>query len=374
MDQRDVFVVVDGNSVAHRAWHAYRRSGLTDSAGRDVTVRYGFCTLLVAVLDKVVERYGRSPMGVLVAFDAPGNWRRQEYPDYKAQRPPTDPELRRQLDELPGVLDTLGVTSFSIHGFEADDVCASAAAAATAAGGQCVVVTSDRDAVSLVDDTVIMLRLGNGMNNATWLDPAAVETTFGVPPQRYLLLAALRGDTSDNLAGVKGVGPQKAAALAARFGSFDDMLAAPQDVATLAGPRSVAALAESAESVRRNLHLMAVRRDLDVPVLDSGLRMSAEELYGAAQKLELPGLAHRISIAFSAGGTTVPALEVDVAWPGTVVPVRTLFDHFEEGSAEAGHDELFGAEPVPHRGVTDGDTSDRNHLSSGGSVPHFDSF
>jgi 5'-3' exonuclease len=322
----NILLVIDGNSVAHRAWHAYKRLALTDNSGVDVTVRYGFCALLAAVVDKVCDRYQQGPTGVVVAFDAPGNWRRAEHPAYKAQRPETDPELRRQLAELPEVLTSFGVTTCSITGFEADDVCASAAAAATAAQWRCVVATSDRDALALVSEHVSMLRLGNGIDNATWLTPADVETTFGVPPERYLLMAAMRGDASDNLAGVAGVGPAKAAALASRYDSLDSMLADLDGVAELVGQRKAAAVVDAADNIRRNVHLMGVARDLPVDVDACTLSMPAEEIYARAQQWDLPSVAGRLSIALAAP-VRYPSREACLFEPHEpLIVARTLFD------------------------------------------------
>lgn len=265
-----VALVVDGNSLAHRAFHAYGRAGMVDSHGRPQEVCYGFTRLLGAVCDKVREHHGRLD-SVLVAFDSKVNRRRQTDPGYKASRPPTDASLLGQLTRLTALLGAMGVRVEVHEGWEADDVCASAVREATSAGWRAVVCTSDRDALALVGDACQVLQLRNGMDTARFLAPADVAEHYGVDPSRYPLMAALRGDPSDDLPGVPGLGPKKAAALASRFATLDDMLVDPAGVRDVVGPSAASKLAEFRRAVERNLALMGLNDQLPTAMCTAGL-------------------------------------------------------------------------------------------------------
>lgn len=261
-------LVVDGPSLAHRAYHAYLARGFRDPDGRPVWAIYGFLALLVGVIDRV------GPDAVLVGFDdRQASARRDRYPEYKAGRGERDEDLHVQLDQLPGLLAELGVATMTPPALEADDVLASAAAAAEAAGWRCTLATSDKDAFGLITDAVTVLRLVSGLDNAVVMTPAALEVKLGVTPGQYRDFCALVGDKSDNLPGVAGIGPVKAAQLLAAVGSLDAALDA-EGRPTMAAVEAIGkgyagklAAAGAAEAIARN-------RDLMAPVL--GLRFDLE--------------------------------------------------------------------------------------------------
>ena len=282
-----VLLAVDGNSLAHRAFHAY---------GAEMA-HYGFIALLAAVCDRA------APERLVVGFDCRvASWRRDRYTDYKSQRAAKDPALSALLDDAPLLLTDLGIHVMCVEGWEADDVVGSAAAAAEAAGWRCVVATSDRDAFALVSETTTVLRLRSGMDNALEITPWSLRDDVGVGPEQYLEFSALRGDTSDNLRGIPGFGPSRAATLLRAFPTVDAAAADP------IGCRSVLGrpwgqvllddLADPSTSVfRRNVELMAIRRDLPLD-LDACRRRSTP--LHLAQRLaawDLRGLDTRLALA-----------------------------------------------------------------------------
>jgi 5'-3' exonuclease len=208
-------LAVDGNSLLHRSFHSGARTGFRTADGRPMWAVRGLLSQLAAAVDRTCAD------AVVVGFDDRA-WsvRRERWPTYKAHRVAKPATLEQQLDAAVHVLRDMGVVVAVPPGLEADDVLASAAAYARRVGVCTVVATSDRDSFSLIDDNTRMLRILNGGVEASpMLDPQRLEMVTGVRPDQYLDLAALRGDASDNLPGVAGIGPKSAARLLAEFGS-----------------------------------------------------------------------------------------------------------------------------------------------------------
>lgn len=217
-----------------------------------------------------------TPDALVVGFDSrEHSIRRSDYPLYKAQRAEKHPDLAYQLEAAPALLAEAGITVVVRPGYEADDVLASAAALARRGGWRSTLVTSDRDAFALIDDTTSVLRvLNGGLDSSPVLTPGTLRVLCGVGPGQYRDLAALRGDTSDNLPGVTGIGGKTAARLLAAFGSLDDVYAALQDerapqVAQAIGEVLAARLLqdEAREAVERNRRLMVMHDGLRLPAL-----------------------------------------------------------------------------------------------------------
>ncbi len=215
-------LALDGNSLLHRAFHASAASGFRTPDGLPGWAVRGVLSQLVTAADRVCAD------AVVVGFDDPtASVRRERWPSYKAHRTPKPPALEVQLEVAVDALRGLGVQVVVPPGLEADDVLASAAAHAPTVGARTVVVTSDRDSFALIGEHTRMLRILNGGVDASpLLDPQRLVTLTGVRPEQYLDYAALRGDASDNLAGVPGFGPKTTARLLAALGSaraaFDD--------------------------------------------------------------------------------------------------------------------------------------------------------
>ena len=240
-----MLLAVDGNSLVHRSFHAQSHTGLRSRDGRPMWAVRGLLMQLVAA----VERIG--PDAVIVGFDDPGHsLRKQRWPHYKATRAEKLDTLVDQLAQAVDALRELGVAVIVPPGLEADDVLASVAAFAATVGARTVVMTSDRDAFALIDEHTRVLRIINGGVEASpLLTPERLVTMIGIRPEQYRDYAALRGDPSDNLPGVRGIGPKTAATLLAALGSaaaaFDDLAADGGQVSAAIGRAGRARLADS---------------------------------------------------------------------------------------------------------------------------------
>ena len=292
-------LVVDGNSVAHRAFHAYAADELTDAGGRPRGAVYGFLALLCGICDRV------SPDAVVVGFDSHGSSARKlRFPGYKAQRPDGDPALAMQMDDLACLLDRLGVAVLVPEGWEADDVLGSGAAAAEAGGWRAVLATSDRDSFGLVSETTTVLRLGSGLDRASEITPAVLASTVGVHPRQYVEFAALRGDTSDNLPGVPGVGAKRAAALLREYPTVAEAVGDPFGCRSVLGrPAGQALIDDLADPVAsiflRNVDLMTIRRDLPIDLETARPSATPDAIERHLLAWELPTLVRRVTIALS---------------------------------------------------------------------------
>ena len=285
-------LAVDGNSVTHRAFHAYH-------ATREGGTLYGFLALLSAICDVT------APDALVVGFDCRrGSQRRARWPAYKANRVEKDPALYEALDEVPTLLVELGVNVIVEPEWEADDVVGSAAAAAEAQGWRCVVATSDRDSFGLISDQTTVLRLRSGLGNAVLVDAARLRRDVGVAPEQYVEFSALRGDTSDNLPGIRGIGPAKAAALLAAFPSVAAAVADPIGCRSVLGKALgqllIDDLADAQQSVfHRNVELMTIRRDVPVNLEQCRPRLSVERISERLRAWDVAGLDGRLALALA---------------------------------------------------------------------------
>jgi DNA polymerase I len=304
-----VLLAVDGNSLAHRAFHAYGAVGLGDGSGADRSGLYGFLALLTALHDKT------SPDAVLVGFDCrEASVRKDRHPAYKANRPEKDPALSALLDLAPAILADVGVEVCVHPAWEADDVVGSAARAAEEAGWRCVVATSDKDAFNLISEATTVLRLKSGLDNAVEMTPARLRREVGVEPHQYVELAALRGDPSDNLKGVEGIGASRAKALLRAFPTVRDAVADPIGCRSVVGPGPGQALLDDlvdpARSVfLRNIDLMTIRRDLPIRFDACMVRSDAEDIAAALHGWGLGRLGARAAVAFAARPEPAPLPE-----------------------------------------------------------------
>jgi 5'-3' exonuclease len=263
---------LDGNSLLHRAYHAATMDGLLDQAGRPVWALRG----LIGYLARAAASL--RPDAVVVGFDCPhSSARKSDYAGYKAQRPDKPADLAEQIAGAPGLLRAAGVCTVVPPAYEADDVLASSAAYARRSGWRSVLMTSDRDAFALIDDTTSVLRVRNGgFDEAVLVGADDLPRLCGVQPWQYRDYAALRGDPSDNLHGVRRFGATTAARLLAAFGTVDAAWAAVDGgdlraVREAVGDLAAEQLREPAmrDLVDRNRRLMRMRSDLPVPDLDT---------------------------------------------------------------------------------------------------------
>ncbi|MEX2486040.1 MAG: 5'-3' exonuclease H3TH domain-containing protein [Nitriliruptoraceae bacterium] len=244
-------LLVDGNSLGHRAFHSTPDETVNDHA---VTMR--FVTMLTSV-------WWHGPYdGVFIAFDHPVNRRKVDVPEYKANRGDRNPTLSAGLDQIRGDLADLGVAVDCQHGAEADDLLAAAADACADRGWRCDVLSSDQDLIALVDPSTRLLRPRAHFTDLQVLDVAAVHAEYGVGPDCYPDVAALRGDPSDGLDGAVGVGAKTAARLVREYGSVAGVYDALANL-----PLALeSALRTARPLVERNLLLMAPIPHLEVDI------------------------------------------------------------------------------------------------------------
>ncbi len=270
-----VLLAVDGNSLIHRSYHARAHTGHRLDDGRPAWAVQGLLSQLAAAAQRSCAQL------VVVGFDDPvASLRRERWPSYKAQRPEKLATLVAQLEVATQALAELGVAVVVPAGLEADDVLASAAAYAPTAGLRTVLLSSDRDCFALVDESTRVLRLvDGGLSGSPMLDCRRLELIAGVRPTQYADLAALRGDPSDNLPGIRGVGPATAVRLLVEFGTaaavFEDAEAGGERVRRVVGAAMAARLAEpgSRAAWERNRAAMAMRTDVALgldPATDRG--------------------------------------------------------------------------------------------------------
>lgn len=220
MEPSQTFLVLDGNALLHRAWHAI--PPLTTRDGRVVNAAYGFTN----VIEKMLSIY--KPAYMAVAWDLPSaTFRHEVYDAYKAQREKKAEELYEQIPLIQEILAAYGIPSFSAEGFEADDVIGTIAKKNTDKGGiETLIVTGDRDALQLVNNTTKVIFFVKGLSEVKVYDAQAVEAKFGVTPTELVEMKALMGDSSDNLPGVPGIGEKGAAELVKKFGTVAGILRA----------------------------------------------------------------------------------------------------------------------------------------------------
>ncbi|GID92988.1 hypothetical protein Adi01nite_24000 [Amorphoplanes digitatis] len=267
-----LLLVLDGNSLVHRAYHAAAMDGLLDRAGRPVWALRG----LIGYIARAAAHL--RPAAVVVGFDCPeDSARRTDFPAYKAQRPVKSADLAEQIAGAPELLSAAGICTVVPPSYEADDVLASSAELARGQGWRSVLMTSDRDAFALIDDTTSVLRVRNGgFDEAVLVDQAGLVALYGIQSWQYRDYAALRGDPSDNLPGVRRFGSARAARLLAAFGTVEAAWAAidngdASSVREAVGAQAAEQLAAPAtrEIVERNRRLMRMRADLPMPDLSA---------------------------------------------------------------------------------------------------------
>ncbi|CAB4646500.1 unannotated protein [freshwater metagenome] len=252
-----LFLLLDGHSLAYRAFYALP-ADLATSSGQVTNAAYGFTSMLAKVVGDL------APDGVGVAFDTPAPTFRKEKDDsYKAGRKETPDLFRQQLPLIHQVLESLGIPIIEAPGFEADDVIATLATAAEAQGHDVIIVTGDRDSYQLVNDPHIkVLYNKRGVSDYALYDEAGILERTGVTPTQYPEYAALRGDPSDNLPGVPGIGEKTAAKLVNAYGDLDGIFANVHELP----PKQRTNLGEWEEQVRHNHDMSVLRRDVELSI------------------------------------------------------------------------------------------------------------
>ncbi|MCD0481552.1 DNA polymerase I [Streptacidiphilus sp. ASG 303] len=250
-------MLLDGHSLAYRAFYALPVENFTTTTGQSTNAVYGFASMLANTLRD------EAPTHAAVAFDVSRQtFRSERFPEYKANRSSAPDEFRSQVGLIGELLDAMRLPRMALEGFEADDVIATLATAASAEDFDVLIVTGDRDALQLVSDRVTVLYPTKGVSELTRYTPEKVAEKYGVTPVQYPDLAALRGDPSDNLPGIPGVGEKTAAKWINQFGSFEALVDRVDEVKGKIGEK----LREHLESVRRNRELTELVRDVELPL------------------------------------------------------------------------------------------------------------
>ena len=313
----DTVLIIDGHSMAFRAFYALPPENFVTATGQHTNAVYGFVSMLTRLLE--TER----PTHVAVAFDVSRHsFRSEEYPEYKGTREATPEEFKGQVELIREVLDAMGIVSLSREGFEADDILATLAHRASQQGATVLVVSGDRDSFQTVTDSVTVLYPGTGPGDLRRMTPEAIEAKYGVPPHRYPEIAAIVGETSDNLPGVPGVGPKTAAQWLNKYDGLDNLLARADEI----GGKRGAALREHMDDVVRNRRLNRLLTDMDLEVTPADLARRATDVAAIDRlfdSLEFGRLRVKVREVAGIGMGQAPAAEpAEEAVPETQVEVR----------------------------------------------------
>jgi DNA polymerase I len=281
-------LLLDGHSLAYRAFYALREVDMSTTTGQPTNAVFGFTSMLINLLRD------EEPTHVAVAFDVSRQtFRSEAYADYKAGRSETPEDFRGQVTLIRKVLDALRIPAMMVSGFEADDVIATVTTQATEAGVDVLICTGDRDALQLVSDHVTVLYPKRGVSEMTRFTPEEVQDKYGLSPAQYPDYAALRGDPSDNLPGIPGVGEKTAAKWIREYGSLRDLIDQVDTVKGKVGD----ALRENLASVELNRRLTELVRDVDVDVDLEGLarqQWDREEVHRLFDDLQFRVLRERL--------------------------------------------------------------------------------
>ncbi len=239
-------LLIDGHSMAYRAFYALPAENFTTAQGQHTNAIYGFATMLLSLLSS------EKPTHVAVAFDVSRKTFRSEiFPDYKANRAKTPDEFRSQMSYLHELVSAFGITQFEVEGYEADDILATIAKQAEKEGAEVLICTGDRDSFQLVNEKTTVLYPKRGVSDLARMTPEAVQEKYGMSPTQYPDFAALRGDPSDNLPSIPGVGEKTAAKWVVEYGSLQELLSNVDKVGGKVGQ----ALRDSIDNVIRNREL-----------------------------------------------------------------------------------------------------------------------
>jgi DNA polymerase I len=353
---RDRLLLLDGHSLAYRAFFALPPENFSTTTGQPTNAVYGFTAMLINVLRD------EQPTHVAVAFDrGEPTFRHEQYVDYKANRRETPAEFRSQLSLIFEVLDALGIARLSVPGYEADDIIATLAAEAEASGMDVVIVTGDRDAFQLISDSVTVLKTGRGVSETTRFTPEVLLATYGLTPAQYPDFAAVRGDPSDNLPNIPGVGEKTAAKWITEFGSLSELTDRVDEVKGKAGDK----LRENLGNVLRNRQLTELARDVPLDSAAQDLRpvpWDREQIHQLFDTLQFRVLRDRLyttlpngigvaATAAAAAAEPGAAFEVDVAQPGPGELASWLAEHTGTVLANAGGRSGLAASGVWGRGT-----------------------
>ncbi|WP_166972024.1 DNA polymerase I [Brevibacterium atlanticum] len=303
-------LLIDGHSLAYRAFHALPVENFSTSTGQTTNAIYGFISMLINVLRD------EEPSHVAVAFDlGRQTFRLEEYAEYKAGRAKTPPEFHPQIDLIKDIVNAMGIRVVTKEGFEADDALATMSRMGTEAGAVVEVMTGDKDSFQLASDTVTILYPKRGVSDLNRMTPEAIEEKYGVTPANYRGLAALVGEKADNLPGVPGVGDKTAAKWLSAHGDLPGVLEHAEEIGGKVGEK----LRDHIAEVERNYRLNRLLDDVDLGLSFDDLAWGEgdpTELSSLFDQLEFQALGRRLAAIFpdaaESEGEAAPARETRI--------------------------------------------------------------
>ena len=319
---RPRLMLMDGHSLAYRAFFALPAENFTTATGQPTNAIYGFASMLANTLRD------EEPTHFAVAFDVSRKtWRSEEFTEYKANRSKTPDEFKGQVELIGELLDAMHVSRFAVEGYEADDVIATLATQAEAEGFEVLIVTGDRDSFQLVSDHTTVLYPTKGVSELTRFTPEKVFEKYGLTPAQYPDFAALRGDPSDNLPGIPGVGEKTAAKWINQFGSFAELVERVDEVKGKAGQN----LRDHLEAVKLNRRLTELERQVELDKTVADLKREPYDRKAVAMVLDTleirnPSLRERL-LAVDPGGQeaeSTPVVADGVELDGKVLATGEL--------------------------------------------------
>lgn len=340
--------IIDGNSLMHRAFHALPAT-LTAPDGRPTNAVYGFMTMLF----KVVAEF--KPDAVIVAFDCgKPAFRTEALAEYKVQRPPTDEDLKEQFPIVKELLRALSIPIVEVEGWEGDDVLGTLAAQGSDKGLHVLLVTGDKDALQLVDDNVHVISTKKGITDVVVYDRDAVAERYGVAPEQIPDFLGLKGDPSDNIPGIPGIGEKTAARLLQQYGTLDNVLEHAGEIKGKLG-ENIRANSEAALASRT---VATIRRDVPVEIDLDKVRWGTWDEAAALRALTALGMTSLVPRLRALSSAS--ALEVAVS------PPSEDWDVLEGAQASSWVRELCSAPPKDHIGGAFGDGSSEQLFSEKG--------
>jgi DNA polymerase-1 len=299
-------LLIDGHSMAYRAFYALPVENFKTSAGQPTNAIYGFASMLINLIKE------EKPTHIAVAFDVSRKtFRTERFPEYKANRASTPDEFRSQMSHINEMIDSFGIKHFEVEGFEADDIIATLAKAAELKGFDTLICTGDRDSFQLVNIKTTVLYPKKGVTEMSRMTPAAVVEKYGLTPEQYPDFAALRGDPSDNLPSVPGVGEKTATKWIIDYGSLEKLLENSKEITGKVG-----------ESLRANIDVVRLNRELTYLLDDVKLSSGVEDLSWPGfdanamglffEKLEIRALKERIKSLPQIGGSESKEISTSV--------------------------------------------------------------
>ena len=290
MSETKRLLLIDGHSLAYRAFYALPVENFSTASGQATNAIYGFASMLTNLIRD------EKPTHIAAAFDVSRKtFRSERFPEYKAQRSATPDEFRSQMGYLQELVANFGITHFAVEGFEADDIIATLAKRAEAEGFEILISTGDRDSFQLVNEATTVLYPKKGVADLARMTPAAVLEKYGLTPAQYPDFAALRGDPSDNLPSIPGVGEKTAAKWIVEYGNLDSLLNNVEKVSGKVGESLRAHL----DGVRLNQELTKLRSDMELGTTIDALKwggVDEPKLAALFDTLEIKALKERIKV------------------------------------------------------------------------------